>query len=388
MQKIATFIVTVAACAALAYFFWIPDSSHEEEDDHDHHDHNFVEFSSDKIQQYHVELKNASPGLLKREIKAPAHLAIIPDRQAHVFPKVSGIAVSVNKHLGEFVEEGDLLAVMESKEMAEAKAAYLTALKKEQLMSITLERETNLYEKKLASAQDYHNAAQQWEEATIDLELSQQRLQTMGIDIGDIAQITRAEPELLRRYELRTPISGQIIERHITPGELVSTDQETYEIADLDRIWAEIHIFPQDRSFAKLGQPVELVSFDGKTTQAQIVYLSPVINAITHTSTAIAEVDNSTGEWFPGTFVQATLIADQIPVALSVPKEAVQEIDGTPSLFIATDEGFDVRPVTLGRSDNHSYEITEGLQPGDAYAYTNTFLLKAELEKDEAEHMD
>ena len=75
-------------------------------------------------------------------------------------------------------------------------------------------------------------------------------------------------------------------------------------------------------------------------------------------------------------------------MTLLVPKEAIQNVDGQDVIFISEKDGFAVRPITTGRSDDRQQEVLDGLTVGETYACKNTFLLKAELKKDEAEHMD
>lgn len=391
MRKTLTLIATAATCAFLSYALWNnTHSDHDEEHDHDHdHDHpEYVQLTKEQLESNRIQIHPASPGSLKQILKAPAQITISNDRIAHIIPKVSGAAVKAYKNIGERVKSDEIIASLDSREMAEAKSAYLTAAKKEQLASNMYSWEQNLHEKQLTQLQDYHTAESRWQEAAIDKELAKQKLCLLGLDDTQIEELANAPASSLRMYELRSPIEGQVIDRHIMPGEFINTDDQIYVIADLSKLWVEVNIFAKDRQYAKVGQQVSIVSSEGKKGLGRIVYLSPIVNEQSQTSTAIAEIDNTTGEWLPGTFVQAELITTKTPVNIAVPKEAIQNIDGEDSIFVLQDECFYSRPVTIGQSDETHCEIISGLNPGDQYAATNTFLLKAELKKDEAEHMD
>jgi cobalt-zinc-cadmium efflux system membrane fusion protein len=176
--------------------------------------------------------------------------------------------------------------------------------------------------------------------------------------------------------------------RHITPGELVTNEHEVYTIADLSDVWAEIHVFSQDRQFVREGQTVTITADNGNSTRETVSYLSPIIDPDTRTSTALVTINNPTEMWLPGSFAQAEFITDEIEVPLLVQKEAIQNVDGVDVLFISAANGFEVRPITKGLSDENHCEILSGLELGEHYACKNTFLLKADLKKDEAEHMD
>lgn len=387
MRKLITIGATVAGCLLAAYFLITPSIPEVEDDDH-HHNEDFLPFTKELVESNNVEIEKATPGTLKQIVRAPAQIRIISDQKAHILPKASGIAITAYKNLGETVSAGEVVAILESKEMAEAKASYLTALKKEQLASSAFLREKNLYEKNISSAQDFNNAETQKAEAVIELELARQKLHTLGLDSETITQLPNEPSDQLRVYQLRSPIAGKVIARHITPGELVTSDHEVYEIADLSTVWAEIHVFSQDRQYVRQGQNVRITTNDGQTTQAKVAYLSPVIDQETRTSTALVNIDNSAESWLPGSFVQAEFITEQTKVPLIVKKEAIQTIDGVDVIFVSAPDGFAVRPVTKGRSDEGNCEVLSGLAPGEDYACKNTFLLKADLKKDEAEHMD
>jgi len=387
MRKLITITITLVTCAILVCLLWIPESTsseHEEENQH----HTTIQFSEEQKQQHSIEMRTAGKGMLQTIIRAPAQLVINPNQEAHILPSVSGVARVVRKNLGETVAAGELLAILDSREMADAKAAYLTALKNTQLASSTYAREKALYEQNISSALEYTTAENTWDAAKIERDLAAQKLGTLEVTKDQLADLEKDPSLPLQRYELRAPINGKITARHITTGEFIDEHQEVYVIADLSTVWAEIYIFPQDRPYVAEGQNVTITTRQGQSAEAHIVYLSPTIDPDTHTSTAIAELNNSSSTWIPGAFAQAELVAKESPVALAVPREAVQNIEGQDSIFVATEDGFEARPVTTGQCDDHHYEIIGGLAPGEEYACKNTFLLKAELQKDEAEHMD
>lgn len=392
--------MTIAACALTAYAFWNMEGASDDDDDHydhehaHHHDHDHdhshendtIAITAEQLKAHGIEVSAAAAGRLQQSIKAPAKIIVCADRIAHVYPKVTGTVIEAYKNLGQFVAMNETLATIGSREMAEAKAEYLANSNRYQLAEENFQREKSLHEKKISASQEFHLSENSREEALIELELSRQKLYALGLSEQEIGQLKNSSQYHLRMYEMRSPIAGKVIERHVTPGELVTIDHEAFVIADLDKLWVEISVFPQDRPNVKEGQSVTISTAEGKTTKASIVYLSPIIDEDTRTSTAIAEINNRNGKWFPGTFVHAELITEVINVPLVVPKEAIQNIEGVDAVFVPTEEGFSVRPVTIGKSDAFQCEILDGLTAGEEYACKNTFLLRAHLQKDEAEH--
>jgi len=96
--------------------------------------------------------------------------------------------------------------------------------------------------------------------------------------------------------------------------------------------------------------------------------------------------DNADRRWAPGLYVTAAVLLDESSVPLAIRSEALQTLEGRSVVFVQTDDGFAPRAVELGRSDGEHAEVVSGLEPGVRYVAKNSFILKAELGKGEAEH--
>ena len=181
-------------------------------------------------------------------------------------------------------------------------------------------------------------------------------------------------------------LTGTVLHRHATQGELLSAEQEAFIIANLDHLWVEVFIYPQDQSQVRKCSHIRLQALDGKEGAAEIVYLNPVIDDDTRKSKAIALLDNSEREWNPGSYVTIEIDTDKLPAPLVINKEAIQNIEGSSCVFVEAENGFEIRPVETGRCDGKRTEILSGVSKGEKVATTNTFLLKADHLKNEAEH--
>lgn len=191
--------------------------------------------------------------------------------------------------------------------------------------------------------------------------------------------------ETLAPYELTTLVDGVVIAKHITRGEAVGSDHEAFVVADLGAVWVDLRVYQKDLAQVRVGQLVSLRAAPGDATvSAPIRYLTPVVEPATRTATARVVVENADGTWRPGMFVAATVL-DPVPVAVLVPASAVQTVEGRPSVFVVS-EHVEPRAVVIGRRGRTRVEVVSGLTLGERIAVTNTFLLKAELGKSEAEH--
>lgn len=362
-------------------------SSHGEMDAHGHKEENVINMSQDQIKELGIQTKYAGPGELSVTISTRGKIMLHPDRLVHVLPKISGVAREARKNIGDIVDEGEILAILESREMADTKANYLAAKEKLSLTSSLLEREKRLSEKKVSAEQDYLNAKSVYEESRINVQLAKQKLHAFGVNEEEIKDLSSEQDPDLRIYDIRSPMNGVIIARHITKGEFVENTTTIYEIADLSKIWIEIGVYPKDLIRVQKGQFVDVFFPDGKSTSAKIIYLSPIIQDETITAKAVAEVENPKETWRPGSFVKVNIATEETSVPILIPKDATQEeIEGKEFIFVRVPEGFEKRQVQLGVSNDANVEVLSGLSQGEEYASSKTFLLKADLSKKEAEH--
>ena len=204
---------------------------------------------------------------------------------------------------------------------------------------------------------------------------------------GDTLAVIESS-ESLAPYELKTLIDGVIIEKHLTRGEAVSRESEAFVVADLSTVWVDLSVYQKDLPRVRLGQPARVHAGESvPDADGQISYITPSVDQLTRTATARVVLPNPDGRWRPGMFVTARAF-QPIAVPLAIPHPAVQTVEGRAVVFVESAKGVEPRAVTLGREGGEQVEVLSGLSPGERFAATKTFLLKAELGKGEAEHED
>jgi len=97
---------------------------------------------------------------------------------------------------------------------------------------------------------------------------------------------------------------------------------------------------------------------------------------------------NADRKWPPGLYVTAEVTLGTQAVPLAISSEALQTLEDRSVVFVKGDDGFEPRVVQLGKTDGELAEVVAGIKPGESYATRNSFILKAELGKGEAEHED
>jgi cobalt-zinc-cadmium efflux system membrane fusion protein len=276
---------------------------HAAHDDHaEHSDELTVELSEAAEELAGIEISEVARGHIDKTIELPGEIGFNEDRLAHIAPRFAGIALRANYRVGDFVEEGEVVAQIESNES-------------------------------------------------------------------------------MNSYSIKAPISGWVIDRHITPGEFVSEENSIYIIADLSTVWINLAVYSKDADRIRKGQAarIKAVGSDEVTTGV-IEYVTPIIDLRTRSSVARITLSNPDNTWRPGTFVQALITTETDNESLLVRKDAVQFLEEKTVIFVP--EGPNIfKPVEVltGESDTDYIQIVNGLEEGAKYVASGAFELKARI---------
>jgi len=334
--------------------------------------------SEQQISSAGIALQAAAPRQLGSVVSFPGEIRFDEDRTAHVVPRVPGVVESVHANLGETVKKGQLLAVIASQQISDLRSEQQAAQRRLELARVTFEREKQLWQERISAEQDYLLARQALQEAEIGLGNARQKVAALG------ASVTAAGGN---RYELRAPFDAVVVEKHLALGEVVSEASNAFTLSDLSRVWATFAVPPRDLDKVASGRPVRVSSPDLNTeVDGTIGYVGSLLGEQNRAATVRVTLTNPDGAWRPGLFVSVAVTTRTAPAAVTVPFEAVQTVEERPSVFVRSADGFDTRPVTLGRRDGDHVEILDGLAVGDQVATRGSFTLKSELGKASAEH--
>ncbi len=354
-------------------------------DDHAEHDESesaepAIELSQSQIIEIGLETALAGPGTVDVHIRLPGEIKVNQDRIAHIVPRVQGVVVDVRKKLGDTVAAEDIIAVIESRELADAKAAYLTAVERVDMAGLAFSREEKLWRENITSEEEYLGKKQALTEAGIEKRTAEQKLFALGFDTVYLQKFTHEPEQVMTRLDMRAPLAGTIIEQHIVRGELVGTESLVCTIADLSTVWVDLHVYPRDIGYIKIGQSV-VISADSEMSQAEgvISYIGPMVGEETRTILARVVLANTTGEFRPGLFVTARTVAASKRVNIVVPKEAVQSREGRKCVFIKDEHGFKPVNVEIGLENTRHVEILSGLAAGQEYVVKGAFALKSTM---------
>ena len=385
----AIIIVIVLLAGILALAISKSDSDHTDFDEHEnaqiegldkHEEEQAIEMSKEQIKEIGIELATATGGKIEVYVNLPGEVAVNADRMAHIVPRVSGVVGEVKKKLGDAVKAGEVMAVIRSRDLADAKAGYLAAIERYELSKTIFEREEKLWKQKISSEQDYLDAKKGFAEANIQMRSVEQKLHALGFSQEYLKKLPLEQESRFTKFEITAPFDGTVIDKHITLGEVVGDDTNVFVVADLSSVWVDLHVYPKDLMNIKKGQRV-VISAGQMIPDAQglISYVGPVVGAESRTALARVVLPNSTGIFRPGLFVTARVAIDNVEADVIVPKDAVQTLDGKKCVFTRDEHGFEPSFVNLGQSNTGFVQVTSGLNPGRQYVTKGAFELKAKI---------
>jgi cobalt-zinc-cadmium efflux system membrane fusion protein len=304
----------------------------------------------------------------------------------------AGRVEQVSKNLGDRVEADDMVAIVQSSEFGEAQAAFLEARARLDLARQTSEREKQLHERQISSQADYLAARSELASAEASVAAGRKRLQLFGLSDDRIETLVTADSDAgFGQLALTSPIAGTVIEQNVVRGQLVSTSDKLYRIADLSRVWVWCDLYESDlavlhdriASGAAVQAEVHAGAFPQTVFHGTIDMIGSQLDRETRTVKARVIVDNRDGRLKPGMFVRVAVGLDGERPVVRVPATAVLSDAGTQFVFARLSEDLWIRrDVTTGPAEAGLVEVRRGLNDGDIVAAKGAFMFKSEVLKE------
>jgi membrane fusion protein, heavy metal efflux system len=300
-----------------------------------------------------------------RKVSDEVHVngVIAPDvnRSVPVVSLGGGRVVEIKAKLGDYVQKGQVLLLINSPDLSGAFTDYQKAKADEQLADKQLSRAKLLYDKGAIALADLENAEDAHAKATADLNAAIQHVHVLGGDIN--------HPSTL--LPLRAPISGTIVDQQITGGTGVrSLDNQPalFTIADLSTVWVICDVYQDMLPRVHVGDIAEinLNGYDEKFP-GRVINISQVLDPTTRTAKVRIELPNPKGVMRAGMFVTATFRAEHPVDRIVVPASAVVHLHDKDWVFVpAGGNQFRRIAVQLGPQEKDgTQQVVSGLKPGE-----------------------
>jgi cobalt-zinc-cadmium efflux system membrane fusion protein len=304
------------------------------------------------------------------------------NKLARITPLASGVIQRVLVDVGDQVKAGDILVQVNSAEIAEAKASFLSAIADVQVKEIANNRKEKLVKEKISAAREYQEAKASYDIAVLTKGTARQRLLNYGFTDAEIEQIKKAR-DSSSFLAVRAPFHGTLVDRAAVVGEVVNPGNALFTLADLKSMWLELSI-PEDQSrYAEQGQNVE-ATFDSRAgvAKGQLIWVATSIDERSRMLKARAVIPNDDGKIKSGMFGKAEIETGQATKTFRIPKDAIQRLDGKPYLFVKEDADlFALRRIVVRNVTGSEIDVLTGINETDQIVIQGSFIVMSEFLK-------
>jgi len=301
------------------------------------------------------------------------------DRIARILPPVSGQVQQLKVQVGDAVHGGEILFMLNSRDVAAAFADHTAAHRDLDLAQKTYAMTQDLFDHQAASKLSLQQAENDVAKDTARLRQSEQVLRVLGVDMPEDPDESSVAP----RVPVRAPINGIVTQRSITEGQFVDAQSEPLlTLADLSTVWVLADVFERNLRDISLGQraAVTTTAYPDERFVARVAQIGNVVDPETHTVTVRFLVNNPHLRLKPGMFATASIELAASPAkGLTVPATAVFMEDGKSYSYVQTSpREFKRRQVSAVPDGGHRMRVIAGLGAGDRIVTDGVLLLRQE----------
>jgi cobalt-zinc-cadmium efflux system membrane fusion protein len=302
-------------------------------------------------------------------VEVTGTVAFDGNTSTQVLAPISGPVVRLAVELGSRVQAGSPLAYVASPDFAAAVAAYQKALAAAANTGRIATLDAELWRNDAIARRDLEQAQTDSAQAAADRDAAREQLAAIGVDSAAIAAIERGRDVAAPRGVVRSPIAGVVVERLVTPGQLLQAGATPcFTVADLSTVWVMANVFESDLPDVAAGDPADVRPTVGdQRFEGRVDYVGALVDPQTR-ATAVRVVARNHGDFLKRDMYVRVLFHSRRPRrGLLVPVSAVlRDAQNLPFVFLAAaDSSFARRAVTLGSRVGDRFEVRSGLAAGD-----------------------
>jgi membrane fusion protein, heavy metal efflux system len=320
-------------------------------------------------QRDHIRIYTAAVSKFRKTVEATGAVDFDNDQATSVLAPFSGPVSRLLVSLGEHVKEGQPLAIVDSPDFAAAISAYRKAISTAQTARRLADLDKDLSEHNGVSKREADQAESDAANAEADREAALQALISLHVPAQTIKDIQEGRPISRIDGIIRAPIAGTLVEKLITPGQLLQAGSTAcFTVADLSRVWVMAQVFGSDLTSIGIGDQAEVLTGIGTGKFSGTVdNIAALVDPDTRSVMARVVVKNPGDFLKKQMYVRVLIQPHQESSGVLVPVSAVLRDDvNLPFVYVAQpDGGFARQHVTLGYRSDEQYEISEGLNAGD-----------------------
>lgn len=333
--------------------------------------------ASSRIETAVVGLNASRQGLI-----LSGKIAYAEDKYSRISSPLQGRVVEVMARLGGRVKAGDVLLVVDSPDIAQAYSEYVKEDSELQYATKAYELAKDLYETRALALKDLKQAENELVKARAEFRRAKERLVSLRISLHELNK-PLDQQHITSRFELKSPLSGIVVERTVTPGQSVTGDPDPvlFTVADLDVLQVVADVYEQDLALVREGQSavVKVEAYPDVGFPATVTVVGDVVDPVTRTIKVRARVDNGAHKLKPEMFARLQLDVSDSGQFLTVPREAVLEADGKQFVYVVeVGNKYVKREVKISTISAEQSRVIEGLRAGERIVTKGAVLIKGQ----------
>jgi membrane fusion protein (multidrug efflux system) len=261
------------------------------------------------------------------------------EADAEIIAKVGGEVRRILVEEGDHVKAGQVLAVLDDRQLRLQAAQTRAALAKSER---DFNRQVELHQKGLVSAGAFEG---------LKYDLDNQRA------ANDLASLS------LSYSEIRAPFSGIVSARHVKLGQEIAIGTSVFRVTDPTPLKAAVYVPERELARLKIGQAasISVDALAGRAFPAVVKLVSPTVDAATATFKVTLEVNDPKGDLKPGMFSRVGIVFERRSEALTIPRIALLDTDGASNVFVVAAGKAEQRAIKTGLSNAGKIEVIDGL---------------------------
>ena len=316
-------LVLISACGS-------SDPAEAEKEDHSDSKNKEVELNQAQYDASNIQLGDFELKNLSAVINANGYTKLPPQNQADVSVLVAGLIKKINIIEGQFVKQGQTLAVIESMEFTKIQEAYLTSKSNLELMQLEYERQKTLNEGNANSKKALQKAKSEYEIEKARYNSLKKQMNTLNLSSSENATST---------MEIKAPISGYVTDINIKIGTNAEPGQTLFSIVDNSKMHVDLLVYEKDLQKVKVGQTIifVLTNQDNTEIKGKVFSIGKAFENETKSVAVHADIINDKQTLIPGMYVNALINVGSQQVK-ALPLDAVVKADGREFIFVLEED--------------------------------------------------
>ena len=320
-------------------------------------------------QRQHIRLLTLAPASFHRAIETTGVVDFDNDQATSVLAPFSGPVARLLVAPGDKVHRGQPLALVDSADFSAAISAYRKALIGARNARRLADADKDLVQHEGVSRREAEQAQTDAASAEADRDAALQALVALDVDAGTLKAIRAGRPVARAQGIIRAPIAGTVVEKLITPGQLLQAGTTPcFTVADLSKVWVMAQVSAAELATIRVGDPAQVDSgMPGVASPGTVDHIAAEVNPDTRAVAARIVVANPGGVLRKQMYVRVRIQSRQAGQGLLMPVSALlRDDENLPFAYVVEHDGsFARRHVTLGPRIGDQYEVSDGLEPGD-----------------------